>query len=131
MYGPNTQRILVVDDESALGRAMQIALTMKEWEVVCCHGGEEAHARLHNEHFDALVVDLLMPDMRGDVFFYIATSIQPHLAKATLFVTGDITKHADDLIEACGCTFLRKPFDLNDLVDEMKKLLEGGEQRRA
>jgi DNA-binding NtrC family response regulator len=122
MYPSDALRILIVDDESALGRAMQIALSFKGWDVVCTQGGDEAYGRLQGEHFDVLVLDLLMPDMRGDVFFYLATSVQPHLAKSTLFVTGDITKHADELIGALKCSMLRKPFDLDDLVENVEKL---------
>jgi DNA-binding NtrC family response regulator len=122
MYPKDALRILIVDDEDALGRAMQIALSFKGWDVVCTQGGEQAYGRLQHEHFDVMVLDLLMPDMRGDVFFFMATSVQPHLAQSTLFVTGDITKHADELIADCGCDLLRKPFDLDDLVGLVEKL---------
>jgi DNA-binding NtrC family response regulator len=69
------------------------------------------------EHVDVLVLDLRIPDMRGDAFFELASAIQPHLRARTLFTTGDITERAQELIEACRCPMLRKPFDLKDLID--------------
>jgi hypothetical protein len=32
-------------------------------------------------------------------------------------MTGDITERAQRLIEACRCPFVRKPFDLGDILD--------------
>ncbi len=52
------------------------------------------------------------PDIRGDVIFEVAAGHQPHLRYQTLFTTGDITSRAIELISACGCKYLRKPFDL-------------------
>jgi hypothetical protein len=43
--------------------------------------------------------------------------MQPHLRSRSLFTTGDITERAQELIEACRCPLLRKPFDLKDLID--------------
>ena len=75
---------------------------------------------VRNEHVDALVLDLRIPDMRGDSFFELAAAMQPHLRSRTLFTTGDITERAQQLIEACRCPMLRKPFDLKDLIDWVK-----------
>ena len=72
-------------------------------------------AKLTTEHFDALLLDLRIPDMRGDVLFELAVAHQPHLQTQTLFITGDITEHAQRLIEACRCPFLLKPFNLSDI----------------
>ena len=72
---------------------------------------------VRSEHVDVLVLDLRIPDMRGDAFFELASAMQPHLRSRTLFTTGDITERAQELIEACRCPMLRKPFDLKDLID--------------
>ena len=123
MYGTDSLRILIVDDESALSRAMSLALRCDGWSVTTAHGGDEALGRLREEHFDVLVLDLLMPDMRGDVLYYFAVASQPHLARSTIFVTGDITMHADELIRACGCEPLRKPFDLDELLKRVRAIV--------
>jgi hypothetical protein len=48
--------------------------------------------------------------------------MQTHLRKRTLFTTGDITEQAQQLIDACACPLLRKPFDLKDLVAWVQNL---------
>jgi two-component system KDP operon response regulator KdpE len=122
MYRGDRARILVVDDETALCRALTMALSAPGWDVVTTQSGEGAHTRLRDEHFDVLVLDLRIPDMRGDVIYHLATSLQPHLARATLFLTGDITERAEHLIAECSCPFLRKPFDVGDLIARVRAL---------
>jgi DNA-binding NtrC family response regulator len=110
-------RVLVVDDEPSICRALAIALKRAGYDVVTVENGETATTFVRAERFDALLVDLRIPDMRGDVFFELAAAIQPHLRSATVFMTGDITERAQRLIEACRCPFIRKPFDLAEMLD--------------
>jgi DNA-binding response OmpR family regulator len=115
-------RVLVVDDEPTICRALTIALSRAGYEVVAVESGEQAHTLLRNEHFDFLVLDLRIPDLRGDVLFELAASIQPHLRYRTLFTTGDTSERALELIAACGCKALHKPFELQELTAELAKL---------
>ena len=109
--------VLLVDDEPAICKALALALTRAGFRVTTALSGETAMSIMRGEHIDVLVVDLRIPDMRGDTLFELASSIQPHLRARTLFTTGDITERAQELIEACRCPLLRKPFDLKDLID--------------
>jgi DNA-binding NtrC family response regulator len=109
--------VLLVDDEPAICKALAIALTRAGFRVSTALSGEAAMAVIRAEPVDVLVVDLRIPDMRGDAFFELASAMQPHLRSRTLFTTGDITERAQELIEACRCPLLRKPFDLKDLID--------------
>ena len=115
-------RVLVVDDEPTICRALTIALGRAGYDVVAVEAGEQAHTLLRAEHFDVLVLDLRIPDLRGDVLFELAASIQPHLRYRTLFTTGDTSERALELIEACGCKALHKPFELQELTSELAKL---------
>ncbi len=96
-------RILVVDDEPSICRALTIAFTRGGYDVRAVESGEVALSLLRSEHFDFMVVDLRVPDMRGDVLFELASSLQPQLRGRTVFTTGDASDHAMDLIDACGC----------------------------
>ena len=112
--------VLPVDDEPAICKALSLALTRAGFRVSTALSGETAMSVVRNEHVDVLVLDLRIPDMRGDAFFELASAIQPHLRSRCLFTTGDITERAQELIEACRCPLLRKPFDLKDLIDWVK-----------
>ncbi len=114
-------RVLVVDDEPTIRQALGILLRRADYEVVAVDSGEQAVALLRAAHFDQLVLDLRIPDMRGDVVFELAASLQPHLRYATVFTTGDLSERARGLVEACGCQLLIKPFDLADLVNSLRR----------
>jgi len=116
-------RVLVVDDEPSICRAMTIALSRAGYDVRAVEGGEVALSLLRTEHFDCMIVDLRVPDMRGDVLFELAASLQPQLRSHTVFTSGDASEFAQDLIGACGCTLIAKPFDLADLIKRVESLV--------
>lgn len=122
--GPHEQAcVLVVEDEPSIARAIAIALTRQGYTAVTTSSGEGALYYLRTQVFDAMLIDLRIPDMRGDVVYHLAISLQPQLRRQTLFTTGDVTEQAAELIEACGCPVLMKPFDLRDLSDALRDLL--------
>ncbi|SRR5512143_517499 len=115
-------RVLIVDDEPSMCKALTMALSTAGYQAVAAESGEAALAIIRSEHVDVMLVDFRIPDMRGDVIFELASGFQPHLQYQTLFMTGDITDRAHQLIAACKCHFLRKPFDLRDMFDAIAAL---------
>jgi DNA-binding NtrC family response regulator len=110
-------RVLVVDDEPLICTALSTALRGAGYDVVSAQSGEAAVETVRGEYIDVMLIDLRIPDMRGDVVYEVAAATQPHLSRQTLFMTGDITENAHALIAACKCNFLRKPFNLGDMID--------------
>ncbi len=115
-------RVLVVDDEPTLCRALSIVFEREGYDVTALESGERAHSLLREQHFDCLVVDLRMPDLRGDVLYELAASLQPHLRGRTVFTTGDTSERAQELVGACGCAMITKPFDLTELKGLIREL---------
>jgi DNA-binding response OmpR family regulator len=122
---PARGRILVVDDEPSICRALTIAFSRAGYEAASAHSGEAAHEMLRAEHYDVLVLDLRIPDVRGDVLFHLAVSLQAHLLRQTLFITGDVTDRAQALIDDCQCPLVRKPFKLEDVLAAVAALCPG------
>lgn len=121
-------RVLVVDDEPAICKALTIALQRAGYEALSAQSGDSALALLANEHVDVLLIDLRIPDTRGDVVFELAAATHPHLRHQTLFMTGDISERASRLVASCKCPMIKKPFELRDMLDAVEGLLP--EQRR-
>ena len=119
---PDRIRVLVVDDEPAICRALSIALTRAGYDVLSSQSGDGALSMLASEHVDVMVIDLRIPDTRGDVVFELAAATHPHLRRQTLFMTGDISERAHKLILSCNCPSLRKPFELRDLISAVAAL---------
>ncbi len=116
MPRPVAPLVLVVDDEPTICRALSIALRRAGYEPRTAESAEAAHALLRHATADAMIVDLRIPDQRGDEFFELAAALYPHLRTATLMTTGDTSDRAFDLIHACRVPYLVKPFDLADLI---------------
>lgn len=60
------KRILIVDDEKSITAAFRRLLELSEFEVTEAHGGAEAFRRLMGGTFDLVLLDYMMPDVRGD-----------------------------------------------------------------
>jgi two-component system NtrC family sensor kinase len=108
-------RILLVDDDVAVAHVLSTWLRRSGYDVMSAGSGQDAEALL-TERFDALVLDLRLPGMRGDAFYYLASARQPWLATRTLFLTGDISAQAEELIGVTGCPYLQKPFSLHEMA---------------
>lgn len=121
-------RVLVVDDEPAICKALTIALQRAGYEALSAQSGDSALALLANERVDVLLIDLRIPDTRGDVVFELAAATHPHLRHQTLFMTGDISERASRLVASCKCPIIKKPFELRDMLNAVEALLP--EQRR-
>lgn len=115
-------RVLVVDDEPAICKALTLAITRSGMDAMSAQSADAALQIIRSERVDVMLIDLRIPDMRGDSIFEYAAAEQPHLRHQTLFMTGDITDRAYELIAACRCPFLRKPFDLKDMIDTIRRL---------
>ena len=116
-------RVLIVDDEPAICKALSIALTRAGYDVKTAQSGDGALSFLSSEHVDVMIIDLRIPDTRGDVVFELAAATHPHLRRQTLFMTGDISERAHRLILSCKCPSIRKPFELRELIGAVQALV--------
>ena len=123
--------VLLVDDEAAICRALSTAIARAGFRVSTALSAHDAMEVVRGERVDVMITDLRIPDMRGDALFELAAATQPHLRARTLFTTGDISERAQQLIEACGCQLLRKPFDLKDLIDWVRAVQPSARERSA
>ena len=124
-------KVLVVDDEPAICKALTIALDRAGYDAVSAESGDSALALVGTTHVDVLLVDLRIPDTRGDVVFELAAATQPHLRKQTVFMTGDISERAQKLVASCKCTMLRKPFELRQMIEAIDAVAPKQQRRGA
>lgn len=64
------KRILVIDNEQYIQEVAQICLeTVAGWEVMTASSGSEGLIKAQNEQPDAILLDVMMPDMDGPTTF--------------------------------------------------------------
>jgi signal transduction histidine kinase len=86
---PKQHRLLVIDDEPRLGKA--VARMLPQYEVVVAGSAASALAMLESgQSFDALLCDLMMPTMSGIELFDVLQARQPDLANRCIFMSGGV-----------------------------------------
>jgi two-component system, cell cycle sensor histidine kinase and response regulator CckA len=114
---PTGTRVLVVEDEAALGQAVADSLGDVGFTVDRASNGEEALGWIERQAYDLIICDLKMPKLDGPSLFRRLAVTHPALSKHMVFVTGDVAgTDAERFLEESGCRWLAKPFRLRDLV---------------
>tara|TARA_R110000787_G_scaffold103459_4_gene210076 strand:+ start:463 stop:831 length:369 start_codon:yes stop_codon:yes gene_type:complete len=117
--------ILLAEDDDSLRQFLAKALTRAGHVVVHCGDGNEALTEIEarNVEFDLLLADIVMPGLDGIELARRANEIIPGLK--VLFITGfaAVALHARRSGPMRDTKVLSKPFHLNDLVDQVDKIL--------
>jgi two-component system KDP operon response regulator KdpE len=111
-------KVLVVDDEPALARAIAINLRAHGWEVVTAADGRSALDAAATEHPDVVVLDLGLPDLDG-------TEVIAGLRGWTKvpIVVLSARQHGEDKVEALDLgadDYVTKPFAMNELMARLR-----------
>ena len=87
--------MLVVDDEPAIRSAIVRYFAGLGHTVDAAGTGAEAHALLESRRYDALLLDLRMPDTSGDAIYRELLERDPAHAARVIFLTGDVQSDVD------------------------------------
>lgn len=119
------KRILIVDDERDIVKALMIRLQGAGYDVVTAFDGAQGVFMAHKEKPDLIILDIRMP--AGDGF-----SVAERLRRSThtftipvIFLTGSPDKNAAERAIQLGARFyIKKPYDAEELLDAIKRALE-------
>ena len=126
----NPARVLIVDDDEAHAEALADSLELDGHRCKVAHSGKEALALLAEESFDALLTDLVMPDLSGIDVLKAARNLQPEIV--VLLVTGhESIKTAVDAMRHGAADYLTKPVDITELRARLSRAVETGQLRRT
>lgn len=123
MSVPERPWILVVDDEPAMRRLIQIVLHANGWTVLAADGADQAFEMLkHSTKPPAVVIsDVLMPRIDGMALVRKMCSIVPNLN--VIFISGHLTDVSWWPADLREHRFLAKPFENSQLVNAVKDAL--------
>jgi CheY-like chemotaxis protein len=124
---PLPARILVVDDDALVGRAMSRMLSRRH-EVVFLSDARSALDRLRSgPAFDVVFCDLMMPQLTGIDLHDALAAERPELAARMIFTTGGaFTPQARAFADAHAERMLLKPFDARTLEAAVDRVLGAG-----
>jgi CheY-like chemotaxis protein len=120
-----TKRVLVIDDEPGIRRLVQISLeAIAGWEVLTAASGQEGLAIAETEQPDAILLDVMMPEMNGILTFQRMQTIPALQHIPTIFLTAKVQpSEQQQFAELQIAGVITKPFKAPDLVQQMRSIL--------
>lgn len=116
-------RILLVEDEENIREVVKLNLELEDYEVITSANGKDALKKIEEQHFDLLILDVMLPDVDG---FQICEQVRlSNMEVPIIFLTAKDTsldringlkKGADD--------YLTKPFHLEELLLRVNNLIK-------
>src|SRR5262245_31567863 len=117
-----TVRVLVVDDEPQLRRALERALKLEGYDVEMAADGEEALGSVASGPVDAIVLDVLMPKRDG---LEVARELRARGDQTPILMltARDAVQDRVDGLDAGADDYVVKPFALEELLARLRALL--------
>jgi DNA-binding response OmpR family regulator len=125
------RRILVIDDEVGIRRAVRTVLELAGYEVREARNGQDAMRLWREEHSDLVITDIHMPDKDGIETIMELRALSPDLP--IIAVSGSGEKKSRTLLQDAKLSgpvwTMDKPFGLNELLNRVSEVLERAERR--
>ncbi len=118
-------KILLVDDEKSILKALKKDLEYEGYEVTTALSGEEAVEIMQAQHFDMAVIDLSMPGMDGLAVLSKAKKNNPDIG-AIILTSGSMTS-AIEVLRLGADDYLLKPCDTEELLLRIVRCLKNKE----
>jgi two-component system KDP operon response regulator KdpE len=111
-------RVLVVDDEPQILRALRINLLARQYQVVTAATGAEALRAAAADHPDLVVLDLGLPDMDG---VDVVRSLRTWTPVPIVILSGRMNSAAKvDALDAGADDYVTKPFSVEELLARIR-----------
>lgn len=116
------KRVLLVEDDEAVRQLVKVSLEMNDYEVIEAKDGLEGLLLLDVHHPDAVVLDLMMPDVGGERMLAQLRSSPETKRTPVVIITGK-PEVAPEVIGLVGReNFFPKPFDPDAVIARLKAL---------
>jgi two-component system response regulator VicR len=117
------KKVLVIEDEKPLAHALELKLGRQGFDVTVARDGQEGISRLDSDHFDVVLLDLMIPVIDG---FHVLTHLQgTKTVKPVIFILSNLAQEEDeDRAIQLGASkfFIKSNTSLVTLIKEIKAL---------
>ena len=117
--------ILVVDDEESLRELLSAILTEEGYGVVTASDGKECLQKLEGLKPDLILLDMMMPGMSGrEVCEKIRANPKTKALKVAFLTVAKFSETGKETLTKMKVSdYITKPFDNNDLIVRVKKMV--------
>ena len=117
-------RILLVDDDPMVSQLIIDMLSLDGYHIDTAPNGIAALEKVQGRRYDLILTDLHMPEMDGAGLYRELARGQAHPPQKIIFLTGTAgTSESHRLVQETGLPLLRKPFNLVELLELVRKVL--------
>ncbi len=117
-------RVLVIDDETVVGTILRYAFEADGHQTVVAGDGSTGIELAHSEHPDAIVLDLMMPNVNGYDVLEVLREDDETREVPIVVLTAVTMRRERELCLAKGAdVVLIKPFDPRTLAADVRALL--------
>lgn len=121
------KRILLVEDEVHLQHAIKLNLELEGFTVQVCGTGTDAVRTFREQKFDLVILDIMLPEMDG---LMVCENIRMYDQQIPVLFLSAKNTPADRIagLKKGADDYLTKPFELEELILRINKLLERSQQ---
>jgi DNA-binding response OmpR family regulator len=117
------KRVLLVEDDDSVRQLVKITLEMNDYDVVEAKDGLEGLLLLDMHHPDAVVLDLMMPDVGGERMLAQLRATPETKRTPVVIITGK-PEVAPEVVGLVGReNFFPKPFDPDAVIARIKAMV--------
>lgn len=114
-------RILIVDDEPSITEFVSYAMQKEGYETEVASDGEQALAKIEDQHFDLFILDIMLPGIDG---YELCRRIRAKMSTPILFLSARDTELNKVVgLELGADDYLAKPFGVRELLARTRALL--------
>ena len=119
--------ILLVEDEENLQEALKLNLELEGYEVSSSFDGAQALKMVAQEHFDLMILDVMLPELDG---IAVCETIRLTNTELPILILSAKNGSADRVLglKKGADDYLTKPFNLEELLLRVNKLIKKSEQ---
>lgn len=123
-------RILLVEDEESIREAVRLNLELEGYEVVATANGKKALDYIKGQHFDLLLLDVMLPDLDG---FSITEQVRlsDNEIPILLLTAKDMAQDRITGLKKGADDYLTKPFNLEELLLRVSNLLRRSQRLKG
>ena len=117
--------VLLVDDEDDIREVAQMSLEVTAgWTILEANCGEDGVTKAQDSQPDAILLDVMMPDMDGPSTFLKIREIPALAETPVILMTAKVQASDLEQFKALGVSgVIPKPFDPMSLAEQVKKIL--------
>jgi len=119
----NPYKILVVDDERDICRALEFLLSREGYKVAVTYSGQDALKKIESEDFDLVISDLKMEGLDGMQVLERALNLRPNLMVILMTAFASV-ESAVEAMKKGASDYIVKPFINEDVKMTVRRLLE-------